>query len=187
MDHAKISSRLLLNHDARGTGFANVHRSHAKPLREPWTEIDGAGECDDLTPCEAAFVEALVDHMLEVGNGTSSRAAARPDVYFDSTLADHWARMDGPSLHAPAKGMGPRERADPGGASSTLYRVGMATADLYCMRAFGRRFVDIPDIERRNVLRLLDSIKLVYPDGSQAGVFFALVYQTLVKKSFAGW
>ena len=64
-------------------------------------------------------------------------------------------------------------------SGTALYRVGMAATDVYGNRVFGELFDEISDEKQRGVLRLLDSIKLVFQDGSGAGVFFAIVCQAV--------
>lgn len=123
-----------------------------------------------LAPDEAVFVQTLVDHMVladkVAGNGTEMVA----NFYIDAALAANLGNGDAPPMHHP------REARVSGTA---LYRVGMAATAVYCDRVFGELFDEISDEKQNGVLRLLDSIKLVFQDGSGAGVFFAIVCQTV--------
>lgn len=138
-----------------------------------------------LTPDEAAFAEALVDHMARVDTAVRDDTQVGPVLYIDSTLAGNWGNGDHRYNHRPQQSDPARQ---PNMPWSAPYRVGMTAVNLYCARAFGALFDQISDSKQKSVLRLLDSIKLVFQDGSDAGVFFAITCQTMgeAKSSMAG-
>jgi hypothetical protein len=181
LNHAKIASRPFLERGTSSAGIPTLNRIRAKRLHERRAAACRAEKADELTPREAALVQAVVDHMLKLGNGRNDRAAVSQELYFDSAVVDGLGNIGGAGIAAPESPRRLDSRGELGDLSPPLHRIGIATADHYCTRAFGRRFVDIPAVDRRAVLWLLDSVKLVYPDGSQAGLFFATVYQTAMK------
>ena len=181
LNHAKIASRPFLERGTGSAGIPTLNRILAKRSHERRAAACRAERADELTPREAALVQAVVDHMLKLGNGSHDRATVSQELYFDSAVVDGLGNSGGAGIAAPESTRRLYARGELGDLSPPLHRIGIATADRYCRRAFGRRFVDIPAVDRQAMLWLLDSVKLVYPDGSQAGLFFALVYQTAVK------
>ena len=129
------------------------------------------------THWEQALAEVLVESMLQVGKASDRPAEVHASVYIDGTLAANCGQSDRQSTPSRNGTIG---EAQLDRSWSTLQRVGMAAADLYCLRVFGRQFDAVSNLEQRGVLRVLDSIKLVFQDGSDAGAFCAAVYQAVM-------
>jgi hypothetical protein len=135
--------------------------------------------CTHWTPREQELIELLVDHMLDIGRTQDKQLDVCDSVYIDSTLATDGGQSDRPLPQDGMNVIGANVKIELDASWTELYRVGVAATELFCWNVFGKRFDALPDVDKQAVLRLLDSIKLVFQDGSHAGVFFAAVYQTL--------
>ena len=167
---------LLKRKVAAGAGAITIKRPRAAQAQRSPAEPPGRKGYAYLTPDEAAFAKALVDHMVLAGTAAGNGTEVGPNFYIDAALAANLGNGDAPPMRRPRD----TDAAGRAGVSGTaLYRVGMAATDIYCKRIFGELFDGISDEQRKGVLRLLDSIKLVFQDGSGAGVFFAIVCQTV--------
>ncbi len=136
----------------------------------------GAGS----TLSEDAFAKVVVDQMLHVGKGDHDQPYEHNFVYIDSTLALAGG-TETPSALSREEAVERDNDSQFDESWTMLHRVGIAATDLYCRRVFGKPFDALPVIEKRRVLGALDRIRLVFQDGSGAGVFFAAAYHTLMK------
>ena len=174
----KYASHLSLKSIDDHTSVVRDHGWRAAQSGQARRVGSNVERCTSLTAREEECVGALFEHMLRVAQGASKSTEAHQEIYFDSGFAYEWDGKDGMCTHGPGKLWGHADEltVDLGPA---LCRVGMAAADRYRVRAFGRPFDDIPKSGQKHVLGVLDRIKCVFPDGSQAGVFFAAVHQTV--------
>ena len=153
MKHNTFDFRDVLRSEVMGGAGATAIRTPRAAQAQTLAPTSVSGEVyAHLTSDQAAFVEALVDHMLRFDEATRHSRAA-PALHIDSTFVGNW-----------------------GAPGAALYRVGMAATNLYCKRAFGELFEQISDSKQTGVLHLLDTIRFVFQDGSDAGVFFAIAY-----------
>jgi len=177
MKHNTFDGRDLLKSEVIGGDGTTVKTARAAQVQKsPATTVSGDGYAH-LTPDEAAFVDTLVDHMLRVDAVARKSTQISRALNIDSTLAGNWSNRDQRYKHRPQQGDAPRQV---GVSRASLYRVGIAATNLYCKSAFGELFDQISDSKQKGVLRLLDSIKFVFQDGSDAGVFFAIAYQIMI-------
>ena len=136
----------------------------------------GGANATTIKPDEATFIDTLVDHLVDVDTVARDGVPGGSILYFDPTLAGNVVNQDQLFNRRLQRADAPRPPNVPWAA---LCCVGMAAVDLYCKRAFGERFDQIADDKQKHVLSLLDSIKCVFEDGSDVGVFAAIAYQAM--------
>lgn len=147
--------------------------------RDVPSRVIGDADATTIKSDESTFVDALVDHMVGVDAFARHRASIGPILYIDATLDGGEIRRDHSFEDHPQQA---DRRDQPNVPWAALCRVGMDAVDLYCRRAFGKRFEQISARKQQGVLTLLESIKCVFEDGSDAGVFAAIAYQTMRAK-----
>jgi len=136
-------------------------------------------------PDEAAFVEALVDHMVPADELTASGTGLGLHIFIDRALAGSWGKGDRLYMQGPWKPGVPSQGYQLPLTPAALYRAGIAATNRHCMKTYGKLFDHISESEREAVLRDLDNGKLVFDDGPPSRVFFAIVYQTVMEGMFS--
>jgi gluconate 2-dehydrogenase gamma chain len=134
-----------------------------------------------LNPDEAAFVEALVDHMVPADEISPKGTDLGVNIYIDRALAGAWGKGDRLYMQGPWK---------PGTASqgyqlpltpAQLYRAGVAATNAHCRKAYGKPFDRIAGAQREEVLVGLSTGKITFDDGLPVRVFWSTLYQTVVE------
>src|SRR5262249_40494631 len=93
-----------------------------------------------LRPSEAAFVEAVVDHMIPKDELTGSGTELGINRYSDGALAGAWGK--GAKLYKE----GPWQKGTPNQGyqlpltPAELYRAGIEGSNAYCRKTFGKSF-----------------------------------------------
>jgi gluconate 2-dehydrogenase gamma chain len=136
-------------------------------------------------PAEAAFVEALVDHMVPQDELTASGTELGIAIFIDRALAGSWGKGDGLYAQGPWK-TGTRNQGyqlplTPAG----LYRAGIEGADAHCHRTFGRNFHRLSAEEKETFLKDLSGGRITLDGGLSGRDFFDVVYQTVMEGMFA--
>ena len=136
-------------------------------------------------PDEAAFVEALVDHMVPADELTPKGTALGLNIFIDRALAGSWGKGDRLYMQGPWKSGVPSQGYQLPLTPAALYRAGIAATNKHCMKTYGKLFDQIGEGDRETVLRDLDSGKLVFEEGPPSSVFFGIVYQTVMEGMFS--
>src|SRR5213595_2186824 len=117
---------------------------------------------------EAAFVEALVDHMIPADELSPKGTDIGINIYIDRALAGGWGKgerlyMQGPwKLGVPSQGYQlPLTPAD-------LYRAGIASANAHCVKTYGKSFDKLGETQREEVLVALSTAKIAFENGPPA-------------------
>src|SRR5258706_454092 len=66
-----------------------------------------------------------------------------------------------------------------------LYRAGIAAANAFCVKTYGKSFDKISESQREEFLQGLRAGKVAFENGPSARVFFATVYQNVMEGMFA--
>src|SRR5207249_341376 len=100
----------------------------------------------------------------------------RAPIYIDRALAGGWGKgerlyMQGPwKLGVPSQGYQlPLTPAD-------LYRAGIAAANAFCVKTYGKSFAKITESQREEFLLGLQAGKVTFENGPPARVFFTTMY-----------
>ncbi len=138
-----------------------------------------------LNPEEAAFVEALVDHMVPADPYTPKGTDLGLHTYIDRALAGGWGKGERLYMQGPWKPGVPSQGYQLPLTPAELYRTGIAAANAYCVKTWGKAFDKLAEGQRQEFLLGLQAGKVAFDKGPPARVFFATVYQNVVEGMFS--
>jgi gluconate 2-dehydrogenase gamma chain len=134
---------------------------------------------------EAAFVEALVDHMVPADELTPKGSDLGINVYIDRALAGAWGKGDRLYMQGPWKPGVPSQGYQLPLTPAQLYRAGIAATNAHCRKTYGKIFDRLDASQREEVLIGLSSAKLTFDSGLPVRVFWTTVYQTVMEGMFS--
>ena len=137
-----------------------------------------------LNPEEAAFVEAMVNHMVPADDLTPNGVDLGLNIYIDRALAGAWGKGDRMYMQGPWKPGVPSQGYQLPLTPAELYRNGIAAANVHCVKTYGKPFDKITDAQREECLRALRDGKVVFENGPPARAFFNTAYQTVMEGMF---
>ncbi|MFL5296074.1 MAG: gluconate 2-dehydrogenase subunit 3 family protein [Phenylobacterium sp.] len=139
-----------------------------------------------LRPAEAAFVEAVANHMVPADELTPSGVDLGIPVYVDRALAGGWGKGDRLYAEGPWQAGTPNQGYQLALTPAELYRAGIAQANGHCRKAYdGKTFDRLAAAQKEAFLQALASGKVDLPGGLPARPFFDLIYQTVMEGMFA--
>jgi gluconate 2-dehydrogenase gamma chain len=138
-----------------------------------------------LNPEEAAFVEALVDHMIPADEHTPKGTVVGVNIYIDRALAGGWGKGDKLYMQGPWAPGVPEQGYQVPFTPAELYRNGIAATNHHCVKTYGKAFDQLAGDQREEVLKNLDGGKVVFDGGLSSRAFFSIVYQTVIEGLFA--
>jgi gluconate 2-dehydrogenase gamma chain len=139
-----------------------------------------------LNTDEAAFVEAMVDHMVPADELTPKGTDIGINIFIDRALAGGWGKGERLYMQGPWK----RGTANQGYqlplTPAQLYRAGIEATNAYCRKTYGGKPFDrLDDKQREEVLVGLSGGKITFEGGPPARVFWNTVYQTVMEGMFS--
>jgi gluconate 2-dehydrogenase gamma chain len=135
---------------------------------------------------EAAFVEALVDHMVPADELTPKGTDIGINIYIDRALAGAWGKGDRLYMQGPWKLGVPSQGYQLPLTPAQLYRAGIEATNAYCRKTYGGKTFDrVDETQREEVLIGLSAGKVAFDGGLPAGVFWTTVYQTVMEGMFS--
>ena len=134
---------------------------------------------------EAAFVEALVDHMVPADALTPKGTDIGINIYIDRALAGAWGKGDRLYNQGPWKPGVPSQGYQLPLTPAQLYRAGIAATNAYCGKTYGKPFDRLDEKQREEVLLGLSSGKVAFDGGLPARVFWTTVYQNVMEGMFS--
>jgi gluconate 2-dehydrogenase gamma chain len=134
---------------------------------------------------EAAFVEALVDHMVPADELTPKGTDIGINVYIDRALAGAWGKGDRLYMQGPWKPGVPSQGYQLPLTPAQLYRAGIQATNAHCRKSYGKPFDRLDEQQREEVLVGLSSGKLSFDGGLPARVFWTTLYQTVMEGMFS--
>ena len=138
-----------------------------------------------LNPEEAAFVEALVDHMVPADAHTPKGTDVGINTFIDRALAGGWGKGDRLYMQGPWAPGVPEQGYQLPLLPAEMYRNGIADTNQHCVKTYGKAFDQLTAAQREEVLKNLDGGKVVFASGLPSRVFFNTVYQTVMEGMFA--
>jgi gluconate 2-dehydrogenase gamma chain len=138
-----------------------------------------------LNPEEAAFVEALVDHMVPADALTPKGTDLGLNTFIDRALAGGWGKGDRLYMQGPWKPGVPSQGYQLPLTPAELYRNGIAAANAHCVKTYKKTFDKITEAEREEFLLALQAGKVTFENGPPARAFFTQAYQTVMEGMFA--
>jgi len=134
---------------------------------------------------EAAFVEALVDHMVPADEFTPKGTDLGIAVYIDRALAGAWGKGDRLYMQGPWKKGVPSQGYQLPLTPAQLYRAGIEATNAHCRKTYGKSFDRLDAAQREDVLVGLSSAKISFDSGLPVRVFWTTLYQTVVEGMFS--
>jgi gluconate 2-dehydrogenase gamma chain len=134
---------------------------------------------------EAAFVEALVDHMVPADEISPKGTDLGVNVYIDRALAGAWGKGERLYMQGPWKQGTPSQGYQLPLTPAQLYRAGIEATNAHCRKIFGKPFDRIEDAQRQEVLIGLSTGKITFDNGLPARMFWATLYQTVIEGMYS--
>src|SRR4051794_37415492 len=134
---------------------------------------------------EAAFVEALVDHMVPADELTPKGTHIGINIYIDRALAGAWGNGDRLYMQGPWKTGVPSQGYQLPLTPAQLYRTGIAATNAYCRKTYGKSFDRLDDQQREDVLVGLSGAKITFDNGLPVHEFWSTLYQTVMQGMFS--
>lgn len=138
-----------------------------------------------LKPDEQAFVEALVEHMCPADKLSAGGVDLGLNIYFDRALAGNWGQGDRLYLQGPFKSGTPNQGYQLGMTPAQLFRIGSEGLAAYCAATYQKPFDRLSADVREQVLKGLQSGKIVLPNGVPSDTYFAQLLQMFYEAMFA--
>jgi gluconate 2-dehydrogenase gamma chain len=134
---------------------------------------------------EAAFVEALVDHMIPADEVSPKGTDLGVNIYIDRALTGAWGKGDRLYMQGPWKLGAPSQGYQLPLTPAQLYRAGIEATNAHCRKTYGKSFDRIEDAQRQEVLVGLSTGKIAFEDGLPVRVFWTTLYQTVVEGMYS--
>ena len=134
---------------------------------------------------EAAFVEALVDHMIPADNLTPKGTDVGINIYIDRALTGAWGKGDRLYMQGPWKTGVPAQGYQLPLTPAQLYRAGILATNAYCRKTYSKTFEHLTEQQREEVLVGLSAGRINFEGGLPARAFWTMVYQTVMEGMFA--
>jgi gluconate 2-dehydrogenase gamma chain len=134
---------------------------------------------------EAAFVEALVDHMVPADELSPKGSDIGINVFIDRALAGAWGNGDRLYVQGPWKKGVPSQGYQVPLTPAQLYRSGIEATNAHCRKTYGKTFERLTEQQREEVLIALSTGKLPFDNGLPASLFWTTLYQTVMQGMFA--
>ncbi|MGB9364447.1 MAG: gluconate 2-dehydrogenase subunit 3 family protein [Xanthobacteraceae bacterium] len=134
---------------------------------------------------EAAFVEALVDHMVPADDLTPRGTDIGINVYIDRALGGAWGKGDRLYMQGPWKPGVPSQGYQLPLTPAQLYRAGIEATNTHCRKTYGKTFDRLTEQQREEVLLGLSSAKITFDNGLPVRPFWAMLYQTVMEGIFS--
>ena len=134
---------------------------------------------------EAAFVEALVDHMIPADELSPKGTDVGVNIYIDRALAGGWGKGERLYMQGPWRQCVPSQGYQLPLTPAELYRAGIPAANAASDKAYGRTFDKVTEAQRQEFLLAWQAGKVVFENGPPPRTFFGVVYQNLLEGMFS--
>jgi gluconate 2-dehydrogenase gamma chain len=134
---------------------------------------------------EAAFVEALVDHMVPADELSPKGTDIGINIYIDRALAGGWGKGERLYMQGPWKRGVPSQGYQLPLTPAQLYRAGIEATNAHCRKTYGKPFDRLDEPQREEVLVGLSTGKVTFDSGLPARVFWTAMYQTVMEGMFS--
>jgi gluconate 2-dehydrogenase gamma chain len=138
-----------------------------------------------LTPDEAAFVEAAVDHMIPADALTPKGTDLGIHVYIDRALASGWGKGERLYRQGPWKQGTANQGYQLPLTPAELYRAAIPPVNAACVKQYGKTFEKLNAEQREAFLVALQGGKVALEGGPPARAFFDVLYQNVMEGMFA--
>jgi gluconate 2-dehydrogenase gamma chain len=171
---ASASTTTVAAETAQNAQPAEIHAAAGETVGYAFLNLD-----------EAAFVEALVDHMIPADEISPKGTDLGVNIYIDRALAGAWGKGDRLYMQGPWKLGAPSQGYQLPLTPAQLYRAGIAATNAHCRKTYGNTFDRITETQRQEVLIGLSTGKIIFDDGLPVRVFWTTLYQTVVEGMYS--
>jgi gluconate 2-dehydrogenase gamma chain len=155
-----------------------------QPSPSPGSPSPAAGY-EFLNLEEAAFVEALVDHMIPADEFTPKGTDLGLNVFIDRALAGGWGKGERLYAQGPWKKGVPSQGYQLPLVPAELYRAGVDATNAHCRKTYGKGFDRLDAKQREEVLVGLATGKVTFAGGLPVRDFWTVLYQTVMEGMFS--
>ena len=134
---------------------------------------------------EAAFVEALVDHMIPADELTPKGTDVGINIFIDRALEGGWGKGERLYMQGPWKKGAPSQGYQLPLTPAQLYRAGIEATNAHCRNTYGKTFDALSEQQREEVLVGLSTGKISFASGLPVRDFWTVVYQTVMQGMFS--
>jgi len=134
---------------------------------------------------EAAFIEALVDHMVPADEVSPKGTDIGINVYIDRALAGAWGKGERLYMQGPWKLGVPSQGYQLPLTPAQLFRAGIEATNAHCRKTYNKPFEQIEAAQREEVLVGLSTAKIKFDSGLPVRVFWGALYQTVIEGMFS--
>jgi gluconate 2-dehydrogenase gamma chain len=134
---------------------------------------------------EAAFIEALVNHMVPADDLTPKGTDLGINIYIDRALAGGWGKGDRLYAQGPWKPGLPSQGYQLPLTPAQLFRAGIEACNGHCRKTYGKPFDRLDEAQRQGVLVGMSEGKVSFENGLPVRVFWNALYQTVMEGMFA--
>jgi gluconate 2-dehydrogenase gamma chain len=134
---------------------------------------------------EAAFVEALVDHMVPADELSPKGTDIGINIFIDRALAGAWGNGDRLYMQGPWKIGVPSQGYQLPLTPAQLCRTGITATNAYCRKEYKKTFDQLDERQREEVLVGLSTAKITFEAGPPVRVFWSTLYQTVMEGMFS--
>jgi gluconate 2-dehydrogenase gamma chain len=163
------------------TAIAPIDIAQAEPAPATPAVASQAAGYEFLNLDEAAFIEALVDHMIPADEISSKGTDLGVNIYIDRALAGGWGKGDRLYMQGPWKLGAPSQGYQLPLTPAQLYRAGIEATNAHCRKAYGQSFDRIEAAQREEVLVGLSTGKITFDNGLPVRTFWTTLYQIVVE------
>jgi gluconate 2-dehydrogenase gamma chain len=168
---------------AAGTGLQQPAFAQNATSASATASLSSAGYAF-LNPDEAAFVEAVVDHMVPADDLSPKGTDIGINIYIDRALAGGWGKGERLYMQGPWKQGTPSQGYQLPLAPADLYRSGIAATNAHCRKTYGKRFDQLGEAQRQEVLIGLSSAKISFDSKLPVRAFWSMLYQNVMEGMF---
>jgi gluconate 2-dehydrogenase gamma chain len=166
---------------AAAATLAPVDIAQAEPAPAAQAAAPQAAGYEFLNLDEAAFIEALVDHMIPADDISPKGTDLGVNIYIDRALAGSWGKGDRLYMQGPWKLGTPSQGYQLPLTPAQLYRAGIEATNAHCRKAYGQPFDRLEAAQREEVLVGLSTGKITFDSGLPVRTFWTTLYQTVVE------
>jgi gluconate 2-dehydrogenase gamma chain len=134
---------------------------------------------------EAAFVEAMVDHMVPADDLSPKGTDIGINLYIDRALAGAWGKGDRLYMQGPWKKGVPSQGYQLPLTPAQFYRAGITATNAHCRKTYSKRFDQLTEAQREEVLQGLAAGRINFEGGLPVREFWTMAYQTVIEGMFA--
>ena len=136
-------------------------------------------------PVDAAFFEAIADHMVPADNLTPGGVELGIPVFIDRALGGSWGKGDRLYSQGPWKIGTANQGYQLPFTPAELFRAGVDQTNIHCAKTYGgKTFDQLAAAQKEEVLKGLESGSIKFESGLPSGTFFADLYQVVMQGMF---